>query len=111
MNAITPGTTKIGWIGTGVMGASMCGHLIQAGFAATVFSRTKSKAEPLLEQGAAWADTPKSVAEQSDVIFSIVGFPSDVREVMLGGDGALAGAKEGSILVDMTTSEPSLAAS
>jgi len=107
--AIAPGSTRVGWIGTGVMGSSMVGHLIDAGFAATVFSRTKSKAEALLEKGAGWADSPRSVAEASDVVFSIVGFPSDVREVMLGAQGALAGAAAGAILVDMTTSDPSLA--
>lgn len=106
---IAPGKTRIGWIGTGVMGSSMCGHLIAAGFSATVYSRTKSKSEALIARGAAWAATPKELAAQSDVIFSIVGFPSDVREVMLGADGALAGSKPGNILVDMTTSEPSLA--
>lgn len=87
----------------------MVGHLMTAGFSATVYSRTQSKAQALIEKGAKWAATPKAVAEQSDVIFSIVGFPSDVREVMLGSDGALAGSKAGNILVDMTTSEPSLA--
>jgi len=107
--SIVPGTTRIGWIGTGVMGASMCGHLIDAGFSATVFTRSKEKAQELLDKGATWAETPKQVAENSDVIFSIVGFPSDVRAVMLGEDGALAGAASGSVLVDMTTSEPSLA--
>ena len=106
---IAAGTTKIGWIGTGVMGASMVGHLIDAGFSATVFTRSKSKADALIAKGAAWADSPKAVAEASDVIFSIVGFPSDVREVMLGENGALAGSKAGNILVDMTTSDPSLA--
>jgi len=106
---ITPGQTKIGWIGTGVMGRSMCGHLIDKGFSATIFTRTKAKANDLLSKGAAWAETPQAVAEQSDVIFAIVGFPADVREVMLGDDGALAGSKSGNILVDMTTSEPSLA--
>jgi 3-hydroxyisobutyrate dehydrogenase len=106
---ITPAETKIGWIGLGVMGSSMCGHLIDKGFAATVYTRTKSKAGELLKKGAAWAATPQAVAEQSDVIFSIVGFPSDVREVMLGAEGALAGSKSGNVLVDMTTSEPSLA--
>jgi 3-hydroxyisobutyrate dehydrogenase len=100
---------QIGWIGTGVMGQSMCGHLLAAGHAATVTTRTKAKAQPLLDRGAAWADTPRQVAEQSDVVFSIVGFPADVREVLLGADGALAGAKPGAILVDMTTSEPALA--
>ena len=106
---ITPGETKIGWIGTGVMGVSMCGHLIDAGFSATIFTRSKAKAEPLLSKGAVWADSPKAVAEASDVIFSIVGFPNDVRAVMLADDGALAGSKAGNVLVDMTTSEPSLA--
>jgi 3-hydroxyisobutyrate dehydrogenase len=106
---IAPGSTKIGWIGTGVMGSSMCGHLIDAGFSATVYTRSKEKAAALIEKGATWADSPKAVAEQSDVIFGIVGFPSDVRAVFLGDDGALAGSKEGNVLVDMTTSDPSLA--
>lgn len=106
---IAPGKTRVGWIGTGVMGTSMVGHLMSAGFAATVYNRSKQKAEGLLAKGAKWADTPKAVAEASDVVFAIVGFPSDVREVMLGQTGALAGSKSGNILVDMTTSEPSLA--
>ncbi len=104
-----PGTTRIGWIGTGVMGSSMCGHLIQAGFSATVFNRTRAKADGLIGKGAVWAESPKAVAENADVIFTIVGFPSDVRQVVLGTDGVLAGCREGSLLVDMTTSEPSLA--
>lgn len=104
-----PGETRVGWIGTGVMGASMCGHLIDHGFETTVYSRTQAKASPLLDKGARWADSPKAVAEQSDLVFSIVGFPSDVREVLCGSDGALAGAAAGSVLIDMTTSEPSLA--
>jgi 3-hydroxyisobutyrate dehydrogenase len=107
---IAPGETKIGWIGSGVMGSSMCGHLIDKGFAATVYTRTKSKADRLIAKGANWADSPQSVAEASDVVFSIVGFPNDVREVLLGEQGALAGCKAGNVLVDMTTSEPSLAA-
>ena len=106
---IAPGKTRIGWIGTGVMGSSMCGHLIAAGFSATVFNRSRDKAQSLLDKGAKWADSPKAVAEASDVVFSIVGFPSDVRAVILGTDGALAGCRAGSVLVDMTTSEPSLA--
>lgn len=106
---IAPGKTRIGWIGTGVMGTSMCGHLIAAGFSATVFNRSRDKAQSLLDKGAKWADSPKAVAEASDVVFSIVGFPSDVRAVILGPDGALAGCRAGSVLVDMTTSEPSLA--
>ncbi|MDA0588843.1 MAG: NAD(P)-dependent oxidoreductase [Planctomycetota bacterium] len=106
---IAPGSTKIGWIGTGVMGSSMCGHLIDAGFSATVYTRSKEKASGLIKKGATWADSPKAVAEQSDVVFGIVGFPSDVRAVFLGDDGALAGSKGGNVLVDMTTSDPSLA--
>jgi 3-hydroxyisobutyrate dehydrogenase len=104
-----PGKTRIGWIGTGVMGRWMCQHLMTKGYAATVYNRTKDKARPLLEAGAAWADTPKAVAERSDATFAIVGFPRDVREVFLGPEGALAGSRPGNLLVDMTTSEPSLA--
>jgi 3-hydroxyisobutyrate dehydrogenase len=106
---IVPGETRIGWIGTGVMGQSMCGHLMTAGFSATVYNRTKEKANRLIDRGARWAETPRAVAEASDVVFTIVGFPSDVRHVILGPDGALQGAKSGSVIVDMTTSEPSLA--
>jgi 3-hydroxyisobutyrate dehydrogenase len=106
----TPGKTRIGWIGTGVMGRWMCEHAMSKGFAATVYNRSPEKAQPLLDKGAAFADTPKAVAERSDVVFSIVGFPKDVRQVMLGADGALAGSKPGTVLVDMTTSEPGLAA-
>jgi 3-hydroxyisobutyrate dehydrogenase len=106
---IDPSVTRIGWIGTGVMGSSMCGHLLDKGFAATVFSRTSSKSQPLLDRGASWAESPRAVAEQSDVVFTIVGFPHDVREVILSENGALAGCKPGNVLVDMTTSEPSLA--
>jgi 3-hydroxyisobutyrate dehydrogenase len=104
-----PGKTRIGWIGTGVMGRWMCEHAMTKGFAATVYNRRKDKAQPLIDKGAKWADTPKQVAENADVVFAIVGFPKDVREVFLGKEGALAGSKKGNILVDMTTSEPSLA--
>ena len=106
---IIPGETRIGWIGVGVMGASMCGHLMTAGFSATLYNRSRDKAKTLLDRGARWADSPKAVAEASDVVFSIVGFPADVRAVTLGSDGSLAGCRPGTILVDMTTSEPSLA--
>ncbi len=106
---ISPEKTRIGWIGTGVMGRSMCGHLIGAGYQVTVFNRTKAKAAELIERGARWADSPRDVASASDVVISIVGFPDDVREVILGNDGTLAGAKSGSVIVDMTTSRPSLA--
>ena len=106
---IVPGQTRLGWIGTGVMGSSMCSHLIARGFQMTVTTRSRSKAQALLDRGAAWASSPREVASRSDVVFAIVGFPKDVREVFLGAEGALAGSKPGSILVDMTTSEPSLA--
>ncbi len=105
----TPGKTRIGWIGTGVMGRWMCQHALTKGYTATVYNRSKDKLQPLLELGAKAADSPKKVAEQSDIVFAIVGFPKDVREVFLGADGALAGAKPGTVLVDMTTSEPTLA--
>jgi 3-hydroxyisobutyrate dehydrogenase len=106
---IAPGKTRIGWIGTGVMGSSMCGHLIAAGYSATVFNRTPEKARALVEKGAKLADSPRAVAAASDVVFTIVGFPQDVREVTLGPDGTLAGSRSGMVLVDMTTSEPALA--
>ena len=106
---IAPGKTRIGWIGTGVMGTSMCGHLMTAGYQVTVYNRSRSKTKPLVDRGAAEAGSPREVAGQSDVTFTIVGFPSDVREVTLGTEGTLAGSKPGSILVDMTTSEPALA--
>ena len=101
--------TKIGWIGTGVMGISMVGHLINQGYQTTVYNRTKTKTQPAIDKGATWADTPKAVAEQSDVIFTIVGFPNDVEEVYFGENGILNGVKEGSLLIDMTTTKPSLA--
>lgn len=101
--------TKIGWVGTGVMGRWMCQHVMDLGYQMTVYNRTKAKADPLVDDGATWADSPQAVANNSDVIFTIVGFPADVREVYFGENGILAGAKAGSIVVDMTTTEPSLA--
>jgi 3-hydroxyisobutyrate dehydrogenase len=107
--AAQPGKTRIGWIGTGVMGRWMCEHAMKKGYSATVYNRSADKAQPLVDQGAKLAKTPKAVAEQSDIVFAIVGFPKDVRDVFLGTEGALAGSKPGTVLVDMTTSEPSLA--
>jgi 3-hydroxyisobutyrate dehydrogenase len=100
---------RVGWIGTGVMGAAMCGHLLAAGYPVTVFNRTRERAQGLLDGGAVWADSPAGVAAAADVVFTIVGYPADVREVVLAEDGVLAGARPGSVLADMTTSEPSLA--
>ncbi|NND07264.1 MAG: NAD(P)-dependent oxidoreductase [Saprospiraceae bacterium] len=101
--------TKIGWIGTGVMGVSMAGHLIDNGYNLSVYNRTKSKAAALLEKGAIWKDTPGEVAAASLVIFTIVGFPKDVEEVYFGQDGIMHGIEPSSIVVDMTTTAPSLA--
>jgi 3-hydroxyisobutyrate dehydrogenase len=104
-----PGKTRVGWVGTGVMGRWMCQHVMDKGFKATVYNRTREKAKPLLDLGATFADSPRAVAEHSDVVFAIVGFPKDVREVFLGSQGALAVCRPGMALVDMTTSEPTLA--
>lgn len=108
MQHIAPQHSHIGWIGAGVMGASMCGHLLNAGYDVTVHTRTRAKAQPLLNRGAAWADSPSAVASVSDVIVTMVGFPADVREVYFGENGLMAGATPGSVLIDMTTTEPSL---
>ncbi|XP_015902831.2 probable 3-hydroxyisobutyrate dehydrogenase-like 1, mitochondrial [Ziziphus jujuba] len=106
----SPSKTRVGWIGTGVMGHSMCSHIINAGYTLTVFNRTLSKAQPLVDLGAHLANSPLAVASQSDVVFTIVGYPSDVRSVLLDPtSGALAGLLSGGVLVDMSTSEPSLA--
>jgi 3-hydroxyisobutyrate dehydrogenase len=108
-----PGSSSapsIGWIGLGVMGTSMCGHILDAGHSVTVNTRTRATAEGLIRRGAVWADTPAEVASAAEVTFTIVGFPADVREVCLGAQGVLAGAAEGSVLIDMTSSEPLLAA-
>jgi 3-hydroxyisobutyrate dehydrogenase len=106
---VSPSQIKIGWVGTGVMGRWMCQHVMDLGYDATVFTRTKSKADPLFALGATWANSPAEVAENSDIVFTIVGFPEDVRQVYLGESGILTTAKSGSIVVDMTTTEPSLA--
>ncbi|MHC4101591.1 MAG: NAD(P)-dependent oxidoreductase [Planctomycetota bacterium] len=106
---MTASSKCIGWIGTGVMGVPMAGHLMEAGHSLTVNSRTKSKAQPLLDRGAGWADTPAACAEGADVAFSMVGFPEDVEAVHLGAEGTLAAAKRPPLIVDMSTSRPSLA--
>ena len=105
---VKPMVTRIGWIGTGVMGSSMCGHLLTAGYRVTVHSRTRSKAQPLLDRGAQWAEHPRAVAIDSDVLLTMVGFPHDMRQVYFGPDGILSGAGAGTILIDMTTTQPSL---
>ena len=106
---ISPADTRIGWIGLGVMGRSMCQHLCATGYRMTVFTRTATKAEDVCNQGANWADSPVDVVAASDVVFTMLGYPADVRSVYLGKDGLIASAKSGTILIDMTTSEPLLA--
>ncbi|HKQ36027.1 MAG TPA: NAD(P)-dependent oxidoreductase [Nitrospiraceae bacterium] len=103
-----PLATRIGWIGAGVMGSSMCGHLLTAGYHVTVHSRTRSKAQPLLDRGAQWAESPRAVTAESDVLFTMVGVPQDVRAVYFDETGVMAGARSGMILIDMTTTDPSL---
>lgn len=99
----------IAFIGTGVMGRSMAGHLLNAGYPLNVYNRTKSKTDELVAAGATWCDTPGAAAAGADIIITIVGFPKDVEEVYLGDDGILANAKSGSLFIDMTTSSPALA--
>jgi 3-hydroxyisobutyrate dehydrogenase len=100
---------RIGWIGTGVMGQSMAGHLQKAGHTLAVFNRTRQKAAALLDAGALWCASPRLVAEASEAVFSIVGFPRDVEETYLGPEGVLAAGTLPRLLVDMTTSQPALA--
>ena len=100
---------RIGWIGTGVMGGAMCRHIIDAGYAVSVYNRSESKTRDLVKHGAISCASPQGVAENSDVVFTIVGFPRDVESVILGENGVVAGLQAGAVVVDMTTSEPSLA--
>jgi len=104
-----PSPTRIGWIGTGVMGEPLCAHLLRAGFSLTIHSRTKAKAERLLQQGAQWAETVSDIARTADVVFTMVGFPQDVRSIYLSKQNLLSEAKAGQVFIDLTTSEPSLA--
>ena len=100
---------KIGWIGTGVMGASMAGHVQKAGHKLYVFNRTKSKAQGLIDRGAVGCDSPLKVAANAEIIFTIVGLPADLEEDYLGEQGILAAGGPCRVVVDMTTSRPSLA--
>ncbi|RLN62488.1 hypothetical protein BBJ29_002143 [Phytophthora kernoviae] len=101
---------RIGWIGTGIMGASMCGHLLSHGYEVTIYNRTLSKCNGLQEKGAQVVGSPAEVAQQSDIVFIIAGYPSDVKSIVLDPDtGLLAYMKPEGIIVDMTTSSPALA--
>lgn len=99
----------VGFVGLGIMGASMAARLAAAGYPLHVYNRTRAKAEPLIEAGATWHATPKALAEASDVVISIVGMPDDVRALYLGDDGLIANARRDAVLIDMTTSSPQLA--
>ncbi|MFP9127708.1 NAD(P)-dependent oxidoreductase [Niallia sp. BSM11] len=101
--------TVIGFIGIGVMGKSMARNLMKKGYSVVVYNRTKEKAADLLQEGAAWAASPKEAAEKANVIITIVGYPKDVEEVYLGENGIITNGKENTYVIDMTTSTPSLA--
>lgn len=103
------GKERVAWIGTGIMGRSMCGHLLKAGYPVQVYNRSRAKAEALAAQGAVVCSSPAEAAKNCDLVFSIVGFPRDVEQVLLGQDGALSALAAGAALIDMTTSEPTLA--
>ena len=99
----------IGWIGTGLMGNPMVGHLLKAGYKVIVNNRTKSKAQNLIDMGCEWFETPAEIAANSDVVVTIIGFPKDVEECYFGEQGIFKTIKPGSLLIDMTTTTPSLA--
>ncbi|MEI5905941.1 NAD(P)-dependent oxidoreductase [Bacillus spongiae] len=100
---------RIGFIGLGVMGKSMARHLVLNGLNVTIYTRTKEKADDLIREGAKWANSLKEVIEVSDIIITMLGYPSDVMKVYLGDEGLIPNGHSGQILIDMTTSEPSLA--
>ena len=106
---VCPGKTRLGWIGLGVMGRSMASHLLDAGYEMFVHTRRKITAKALLKQGAVWCESPSEIAQNAHIIFIMVGFPADVEKVVLGSHGVLDGAQAGAIIVDHTTSSPSLA--
>ena len=106
--ALEPGAV-VGFVGTGVMGGSMAGHLMDAGYRLRVHNRTKEKAARLLDRGAAWCDSAGDVAEGADAVVTIVGYPADVERIYLGEGGLVSRARPGALLIDMTTSTPSLA--
>jgi 3-hydroxyisobutyrate dehydrogenase len=104
-----PRTTTVGFIGLGVMGAPMAGHVVRAGFDLVVYARNPARAEALLQMGARLAPTPGALANAADVVVTMVGFPTDVEELYFGEGGLLENARPGTYLVDTTTSSPDLA--
>lgn len=101
--------TTVGFVGLGVMGHSMAGHILDAGYDLFVYTRSRSKADDLIARGAVWMDSPRALAGESNVVITIVGYPKDVEEVYFGDHGLLAGVRKGATLIDMTTSSPALA--
>lgn len=101
--------TDVGFVGLGIMGGSMAGHLLDSGYALHVSNRTRAKAEPLVARGARWHDDAGDVAAESEVVVTMVGYPADVEAIYLGPGGIVERARPGTILVDMTTSSPALA--
>ena len=106
---MTTDKPKVAFIGTGIMGAPIAGHILDAGYELTVYNRTKSKADDLVARGATWADSPAEAAADADVVFTMLGYPADVEDVYLSTDGLVRAAKKGAWLVDLTTSSPELA--
>ena len=103
------GMRKVAFIGTGIMGAAIAGHLLDAGYTVTVYNRTREKAEALLARGALWADSVSKAAKGADVVFTMLGYPKDVEDVYLSTDGLLATTRKGAWMIDLTTSSPQLA--
>ena len=100
---------KVAFVGTGIMGAPIARHIMEAGYDLTVYNRTKEKAQGLLDEGAHWAESPADAAREADVTFTMVGYPDDVEDVYLGKGGILEASRKGSWMVDLTTSSPTLA--
>ncbi len=106
---IDKSSVNVGWVGTGIMGAAMCERIMEGGYSLYVYNRSRHKSEALIKKGARWCGSSSEVADASDVVFTMVGFPSDVREVYFGRKGIFSSPVPGKVLVDMTTTEPSLA--
>ncbi|XP_059434291.1 probable 3-hydroxyisobutyrate dehydrogenase-like 3, mitochondrial [Corylus avellana] len=106
---IAPSQTRVGWIGIGVMGAAMASRLLSAGYSLTIYARTPSKSLSLQSQGALLVSSPRDVAQCSDVVFTMLGHPQDVRQIVLGSDGFLSGLNPNSVMIDTTSSHPALA--
>ena len=99
---------NIGFIGIGVMGKSMAANLLKKGFSVSIYTRTKQKALPIIEQGALWCDTIADCVKDKDAVITMVGYPKDVQEVYFAKEGILENVKKGAYVIDMTTTSPKL---